>query len=213
MTPISTTRYWWWKSDINNVKQQKLLVQLLFFLSLMRKVKYPSFVLGIYILQALPIKVRAKSKEGVSSVQSCLTLCDPMNCSMLGLPVYHQLPEFTQTHVHWVGVLHSFWSFSSLISSSILGIYWPGSSSFSVLSFCLFILLMWFSRQEYWSGLPFSSSVNHMFSELSTMTRPSWVALHRMAHSSVELDKAVVHEIRLVSFLWLWFSFCLPSDG
>ena len=32
----------------------------------------------------------------------CLTLCDPMNCSTPGLPVHHQLPEFTQTHVHWV---------------------------------------------------------------------------------------------------------------
>ena len=31
------------------------------------------------------------------------TLCDPMNCSMAGLPVHHQLPEFTQTHVYWVG--------------------------------------------------------------------------------------------------------------
>ena len=31
------------------------------------------------------------------------TLCDPMDCSMLGLPDHHQLPEFTQTHVHWVG--------------------------------------------------------------------------------------------------------------
>ena len=30
------------------------------------------------------------------------TLCDPMNCSMPGLPVHHQLPESTQTHVHWV---------------------------------------------------------------------------------------------------------------
>ena len=40
----------------------------------------------------------------VSSVtQSCLTLCDPMNRSTPGLPVHHQLPEFTQTHVHWVG--------------------------------------------------------------------------------------------------------------
>ena len=29
--------------------------------------------------------------------------CDPMNCSTPGLPVHHQLPEFTQTHVHWVG--------------------------------------------------------------------------------------------------------------
>ena len=35
--------------------------------------------------------------------QSCPTLCDTVNCSMTGLPVHHQLPEFTQTHVHWVG--------------------------------------------------------------------------------------------------------------
>ena len=35
--------------------------------------------------------------------QSCLTLCDPMDCNMPGLPVHHQLLEFTQTHVHWVG--------------------------------------------------------------------------------------------------------------
>ena len=40
----------------------------------------------------------------VSSVaQSCLTLCDPMNHNRPGLSVHHQLPEFTQTHVHWVG--------------------------------------------------------------------------------------------------------------
>ena len=35
--------------------------------------------------------------------QSCLTLCDPMNRSTPGLPVHHQLPEFTHTHVHQVG--------------------------------------------------------------------------------------------------------------
>ena len=35
--------------------------------------------------------------------QSCPTLCDPMNCSKPGLPVHHQLPEFTQTHIHRVG--------------------------------------------------------------------------------------------------------------
>ena len=35
-----------------------------------------------------------------SVTQSCPTLCDPMNCSTPGLPVHHQLPEFTQTHVH-----------------------------------------------------------------------------------------------------------------
>ena len=38
-----------------------------------------------------------------SVAQSCPTLCDPMNCNTPGLPVHHQLPEFTQTHVHRVG--------------------------------------------------------------------------------------------------------------
>ena len=38
-----------------------------------------------------------------SLAQSCLTLCDPMNHSTPGLPVHHQLLEFTQTHVHHVG--------------------------------------------------------------------------------------------------------------
>ena len=37
-----------------------------------------------------------------SVTQSCLTICDPMNCSTPGLPVHHQLLEFTQTHVHRV---------------------------------------------------------------------------------------------------------------
>ena len=38
-----------------------------------------------------------------SVTQSCPTLCEPMNHSTPGLPVHHQLPEFTQTHAHWVG--------------------------------------------------------------------------------------------------------------
>ena len=41
--------------------------------------------------------------SSTSVAQLCLTLCDPMNCSRPGLPVHHQLPEFTQTHVHRVG--------------------------------------------------------------------------------------------------------------
>ena len=44
------------------------------------------------------------SKIQFSSVaQSCPSICDPMNRSTPGLPVHHQLPEFTETHVHWVG--------------------------------------------------------------------------------------------------------------
>ena len=55
--------------------------------------------------------------------------------------------------------------------------------------------------------------MEHVLSELSTKTHPSWVALRGMAHSFIELDKAMVHVIRLVSLLWLWFSVCLLSDG
>ena len=44
----------------------------------------------------------SSSVQFSSVAQSCLTLCDPMNCSTPGLPVHHHLPEFTQTHVHRV---------------------------------------------------------------------------------------------------------------
>ena len=72
--------------------------------------------------------------------------------------------------------------------------YWAptdlGNSSFSVICFCLFILFMWFSRQEHWSVFPFPSPVDgSYFAELSTMTRPTWVAPHGIAHSSTEWDK------------------------
>ena len=46
--------------------------------------------------------MQSNSTVQFSSAQSCPTLCDPMNRSTPGLPVQHQLPEFTQTHVHWV---------------------------------------------------------------------------------------------------------------
>ena len=65
-------------------------------------------------------------------------------------------------------------------------------------------MLMGFSHQEHWSGLPFPPPVDHILSELSTMTHPSWVALHVMAHSFIELhkplchDKAVIHKGEMI---------------
>ena len=47
-----------------------------------------------------PRTVGQQQKEFSSVAQSCPTLCDPMDCSTPALPVHHQLPEFTQTHVH-----------------------------------------------------------------------------------------------------------------
>ena len=58
---------------------------------------------NIKFIFMLNLHVWLLSSVQFSSVaQSCLTLCDPMNCSTPGLPVHYQLPEFTQTHVHWV---------------------------------------------------------------------------------------------------------------
>ena len=103
---------------------------------------------------------------------------------------------FLELFLHWSPV--TYWSPTDL-----------GSSSFGILSFCLLILFMGFSSQEYWSALPLPSPVDHVLSDLSTMTvRLGWP--HTAWLSFTELDKTVVHVISLVSFLWLWFSFCLP---
>ena len=120
----------------------------------------------------------------------------------------------TTGHCFCFGSVSSFFLELFLHSSPVA--YWTPtdlrSSSFSVLSFCLFILFMGFSSKEHWSGLPFPSPVDHFLSELSTMTHLSSVTLHGMADSFIELDKAVVYVISLISFLWLWFSFSLSSD-
>ena len=80
-----------------------------------------------------------------SVAQSCLTLCNPMNCSTPALPVHHQFPEFTQTRVHRVGdaiqpshplcpllLLLSIFPGISVFSNELaLCIRWPKDWSFS----------------------------------------------------------------------------------
>ena len=62
------------------------------------QLEYPQWQGTYSPLQANP------SLDSFSSVtQSCLTLCDPIDCSMPGLPVHHQLPKLAQSHVHQVG--------------------------------------------------------------------------------------------------------------
>ena len=57
---------------------------------------------GGFFTTALPGRSSVCTVQFSSVTQSCPTLCDPMNPSMLGLPVHHQLPESPQTHVHQV---------------------------------------------------------------------------------------------------------------
>ena len=93
------------------------------------------------------VKLRPESVQFSSATQSCPTLCDPMDCSMTGFPVHHQLPELAQAHVHWAGDAiqpsHPLLSPSLLLlpsifpsirvfsSESVLGIRWPKYWNFS----------------------------------------------------------------------------------
>ena len=98
------------------------------------------------------------------SLQHRTLLLSPVTSTTGYCFCFGSIPSFfLELFLHWSPV--AYWALTDL-----------GSSSFSILSFCLFILFMGFSRQEYWSGLPFPSPVDHILSDLSTMTCPSWVA-------------------------------------
>ena len=134
------------------------------------------------------------------SLQHQTLLLSPVACPTGCCFCFGSIPSFfLDLFLHWSPV--AYWAPNDL-----------GSSSFGVLSYCLFILFMGFSRQEYWSGLPYPSVVDHILSDLSTMTRPSWVAPQAWL-GYIELDKALV----LVWLYWLVFcdfgSVCLPSDA
>ena len=124
------------------------------------------------------------------------------------------------SHIHnwllfllWLRLFSLSGVISPLISSSILRTYQPGEFIFQCPIFFPFHTVHGVLKAGIlkWFAIPFSGGPH--LSELSTMTCLSWVALQGMAHSFIELDKAEVHEIRLVSFLRLCFLVCLPSDG
>ena len=97
--------------------------------------------------------------------------------------------------------------------------YWAptdlGSSSFSILSFCLFILFMGFSRQEYWSGLPFSSPMDHILSVDHTLhmdiSRWSTPKSDWLCSLQPKIEKFyAVSKNKTGSWLWLrsWAPYC-----
>ena len=131
-------------------------------------------------------------KMSISTLAICLTTSNlswfmdqtflvPMQYCSLKHQILLPSPVTSTTgHCFLFGFVSSFSLELFLYSSPVA--YWAptdhGRSSFSVLSFCLFIMFMGFSRQGYWSGLPFPSPVDHVLSELSTMTHlfggPTW---------------------------------------
>ena len=103
-----------------------------------------------------------------SVAQSCPTLCDPMNHSMPGLPVYHQLPEFTQTHVYPESVMPS----SHLILCRPLLLLPPIPPSIRVFSNESTLCMRW---AKYWS---FSFSISPSSEYLGLISfRMDWLDL------------------------------------
>ena len=129
----------------------------------------------------LTFYLQFSSVQFSSVTQSCPTLCDPMNCSTPSLPVHHQLPEFTQTHVHRVGdAIQLSHPLSSSPSPTVpspfqnQGLFqWVYLNEEQIKPMCVLCrcshvwlfatqwtvvrqapLSMRFYRQEYWSGLP-----------------------------------------------------------
>jgi len=130
--------------------------------------------------------------------------------------------DFTSntSHIHnWMLLflwLHLFVLFGVFFHSSPVAYWVPtdlGSSSFIVIPFLPFPTVHGVLKERIfkWFAIPFSSGrhcVRSLHHNLSI-----WVALQGMAHSFTELDKTVVNVFILISFLWLWFSVCLLSDG
>ena len=125
------------------------------------------------------------------------TLCDPMNCSMPGFPVHHQLQEFTQSHVHWVGdAIQPTHPLSS-----------PSPPAFNIPSIRVFSseLVLHIRWPKYWS-FSFSISPSNEYSGLTSFrmdwldllavqgTRKSLLRHHSSKASVLQLSAFLVHE-------------------
>ena len=117
---------------------------------------------------------------------------------------------FTTRHIYnwalfllWLSLFISSGGTALLFSSSILSTYWPGEFIFQCHIHLPFhtVHRVLKARMLKWFAIPFSGGPH--FVQLSTITGPSWVALHGMAHSFTESDKAVIYVI-----YWLVFCDC-----
>ena len=141
--------------------------------------------------------------------QSCLTLRDSMDCSTPGLPVHHQLPEFTQTHVHQVGdaiqpshplsspspLAFNLSQHQGLFQESVLRITWPKywSFSFSISPSNGYSGLISF-RNEWFDLLAvqgtFKSLLQHHSSKASILQR-SALLMVQLSHPYMTIGKTI----------------------
>ena len=116
------------------------------------------------------------------SLQHRTLLLSPVTSTTGYCFCFGSIPSFfLELFLHWAPV--AYWAPTDL-----------GSSSFGILSFCLFILFMGFSRQEYWSGLPFPSPVDHILINRLTMKLPDFLS------GSTGKESSAIQE----TWIWLW---------
>ena len=139
-----------------------------------------------------------KSVQFSSAAQSFLTLCDPMDCSMPGLPVHHQLPQFTQTHVHWV------WCHPT-ISSSVI----PFSSCLlSVLASGSFPISQFFASGGQSIGASVSASVLPMnIQDWFPLKWTGWICLLSKGLSIILSNTTVQKHLFFSAQLSLWSNY------
>ena len=141
-----------------------------------------------------PTWEKSLRKKSVSSVaQSCPTFFDPMDCSTPGLPVHHQLPEFTQTQVHRVSDGHP------AISSSVI----PFSSCFQSFPASESFLMSWlFGLGGQSIGASASASVLPMnIQDWFPLGLTDWITLQSKGLSRVFFNTAV---LKHQSFQWIF---------
>ena len=108
---VEIKHYWLWRLNMKNINKYWLFFPFHFWLYLWSALTFKlDHGQGARQMPAACLKLCVCKWDSVwhyklhfsSVIQLCPTLCDPMDRSTPGLPVHHQLPEFTQTHVHWV---------------------------------------------------------------------------------------------------------------
>ena len=144
------------------------------------------------------IWVKFWGNEIISSIaQLCPTLCDPMDCIMTGLPIHNQLPEFTQTHVHWINDTNPTVS-SSVITSFCLQSF-PASGAYQMSQF--------FVSGHQSIGVSASASVPPMnIQDWSPLGWTGWISLQSKGLSRVFSNTTVQKHQFFGTQLSLWFN-------
>ena len=124
-----------------------------------------------------------------SVAQLCPTLCDPMNCSTPGLPVHHQLPEFTQTHIHWVG--------DAIQPSHPMSFPFPLPSIFPSIRVFSNESALWIGWPKYWN-FRFSISLSNKHSGLISF-RIDWLDLLAVQGTLRAFSNTIVQKCQFFS--------------